>query len=177
MVVTGELIWLLFLNIISFNYVQTTNKSLRFRKFRRSYTHPSNQSLWNVDCFFSWCALLKATIFHFLLLFVRNDSVFAWPIFVEHTRYSDFVNSKVGKKRKRCEILIHEYMITNKQLDASISSAAEQRFLLIPILQRRQPNFLSLHLDMVGIELHCNIHLQRPKCYIPLELACCFFVA
>ena len=41
LVVTEELIWLLFLNILSFNYVQTTNKSLRFRKFRRSYTYTS----------------------------------------------------------------------------------------------------------------------------------------
>ena len=68
-------------------------------------------------------------------------------------------------------------MITNKQLDESTSSAAEQRFLLIPILQRRQPIFACLHLDMVGIELHCNIPLKGPKCYIPLEVACCFFVA
>ena len=68
-------------------------------------------------------------------------------------------------------------MITNKQLDVSTSSAAEQRFLLIPILHRRQPIFASLHLDMVGIELYCNIRLKGPKCYIPFELACCFFVA
>ena len=62
-------------------------------------------------------------------------------------------------------------MITNKQLDVSISSAAEQRFRVIPILQRRQPIFFSLHVDMVGIELNCNIPLQGPKSYIPLELA------
>ena len=68
-------------------------------------------------------------------------------------------------------------MITNKNLDVSISSAAEQRFLLVPILQRRQPIFHSLHLDMVGTELHCNISLQGPKSYIPLELACCFCFA
>ena len=68
-------------------------------------------------------------------------------------------------------------MITNKQLDVSVLSASEQRFLLIPILQRRQTIFLSLHLNMVGIELHCNIILQRPKCYVQVELACCFFVA
>ena len=54
---------------------------------------------------------------------------------------------------EQCEIFIHKYMITNKQLDVSISSAAEQRFLLILILQRRQPIFLFLHLDMVRIEL------------------------
>ena len=37
LVVTVELIWLLFLNILSFNFVQTPNESLRFRRFRRSY--------------------------------------------------------------------------------------------------------------------------------------------
>ena len=38
LVVRGRLIWLLPLNILFFNYVQTPNKSHRFRKFRRSYT-------------------------------------------------------------------------------------------------------------------------------------------
>ena len=51
-------------------------------------------------------------------------------------------------------------MISNKQFDASISSATEQRFFLFPILLRRQPIYLSLHLDMVGIEQHCNMLLQ-----------------
>ena len=95
------------------------------------------------------------------------------------TRCSDVVRSKVSKQTKTCEIFIHKHMITNKQLDVSISSAAEQRFLLILILQKRQPTFLSLHLDMVGIELHYNIPLQGPKCYIPLELLffrCRFFL-
>ena len=41
LVVTGELIWLLFLNILFFNYVQEPSKSHRFRKFRRSYTYTS----------------------------------------------------------------------------------------------------------------------------------------
>ena len=56
-------------------------------------------------------------------------------------------------------------MITNKQFDASISSATEQRFFLFPTLLRRQPIYLSLHLDMVGIEQHCNMLLQAHKCY------------
>ena len=38
-VVTVELIWLLFLKILSFNFLQTLSKSLRFRKFRRSNVH------------------------------------------------------------------------------------------------------------------------------------------
>ena len=52
------LIWLLFLNILSFTYVQTTDLSFRFRKFRRSYTYtsllsfkPTNlkyEKMWNI---------------------------------------------------------------------------------------------------------------------------------
>ena len=39
LVVTVELIWLLVLNIFSFNFVPTPNKSLRFMRFRRSYVN------------------------------------------------------------------------------------------------------------------------------------------
>ena len=41
LVVTAKLIWLFFLNILSFNLIQTSNKSLRFRKFRRNNVHHS----------------------------------------------------------------------------------------------------------------------------------------
>ena len=41
LVVTVELTWLLFLNILSFKFVPTPRKSLRFTRFRRSYVnHP-----------------------------------------------------------------------------------------------------------------------------------------
>ena len=56
-------------------------------------------------------------------------------------------------------------------MEVSILSTAEQTFLLIPIKQKRQPVFLSLHLDVVRIELHSHMLLQEPKCYIPLESA------
>ena len=39
LVVTVELIWFLFLNILSFNSVPTPSKSLRFTLFRRSYVN------------------------------------------------------------------------------------------------------------------------------------------
>ena len=39
LVVTAKLIWLLFLNIASFNFIPTPNKSLRFTRFRRSYVN------------------------------------------------------------------------------------------------------------------------------------------
>ena len=37
--VTVEFIWLLFLNIFSFNFVSTPGKSLRFRRSRRTYVN------------------------------------------------------------------------------------------------------------------------------------------
>ena len=41
LVVTVELIWLLFLNILPFNFVPTPNKFLRLKRFRKSYVnHP-----------------------------------------------------------------------------------------------------------------------------------------
>ena len=39
LVVTLELIWLLLLNILSLSLVTTPNKSLRFKRFRRSYVN------------------------------------------------------------------------------------------------------------------------------------------
>ena len=39
LVVTVELIWLLLLNMLSFNFVPTPRKSLKFKKFRRSYVN------------------------------------------------------------------------------------------------------------------------------------------
>ena len=41
LVVIVELICLLFLNILSSNFAQTPNKSITFKKFRRSYVHRS----------------------------------------------------------------------------------------------------------------------------------------
>ena len=91
LVVTGELIWLLFLNILSFNYVQTTNKSLRFRKFRRSYTYTSLLSfkpttmkcrlilLLDAHCrkrlYSILCCCLPVTIVHLRNLFLLNTLV------------------------------------------------------------------------------------------------------
>ena len=90
-VVTDKLIWLLFLNILSFNYVQTTNKSLRFRKFRRSYTYTSLLSfkpttmkcrllfLLDAHCwkrtYFIFCCYLYVTIVHLRNIFLLTTSV------------------------------------------------------------------------------------------------------
>ena len=90
-VVTDKLIWLLFLNILSFNYVQTTNKSLRFRKFRRSYTYTSLLSfkpttmkcrllfLLDAHCskrtYFIFCCCFYVTIVHLRNIFLLSTSV------------------------------------------------------------------------------------------------------
>ena len=47
LVVTVELIWLLFLNKLSFNFVPTPNKSLMFTIFRRSYVNQTAVVLTN----------------------------------------------------------------------------------------------------------------------------------
>ena len=79
--VTVDLIWLLFLNILSFNFFATPRKSLRFTRFIRSYVnHPAvvltnycqsyTAFLLNVRCSKLPCSI-------FLQLFVPNDSAFA----------------------------------------------------------------------------------------------------
>ena len=47
LVVTVELIWLLFLNILSFNFVPTPNQFLRLKRFRKSYVNRSDVVLTN----------------------------------------------------------------------------------------------------------------------------------
>ena len=69
--VTVDLIWLLFLNILSFNLVATPRKSLRFTRFIRSYLNRPAVALTNqcqcvkLHCFFVWYALFKVAMFHF----------------------------------------------------------------------------------------------------------------
>ena len=74
--------WFLFYNMLSFNFVQTPNKSLGFRRFSRSYVHqsvvvPSNRSQSCTACFFLMCAVQNDHIPFFWRLFVPNESVFA----------------------------------------------------------------------------------------------------
>ena len=79
--VTVDLIWLLFLNILSFNFVTTPRKSLRFRRFIRSYVnHPAVVLTNYCQCYIAFlldvrCSKLPCSIF--LQWFVPNDSAFA----------------------------------------------------------------------------------------------------
>ena len=79
--VTVDLIWLLFLNILSFNFVATPRKSLRFTRFIRSYVnrpavvltnHCQSYTAFLLDV---RCSKLPCSIF--LQWFVPSDSAFA----------------------------------------------------------------------------------------------------
>ena len=81
LVVTVNLIWLLFLNILSFNLVATLRKFLRFTRFIRSYVnrpavvltnHCQSYTAFLLDV---RCSKLPCSIF--LQLFVPNDNAFA----------------------------------------------------------------------------------------------------
>ena len=54
-----------------------------------------------LHCFFAWCALFKVDTFHFFAGICPQRSAF------EHTCLLNFVNSKVSKQTKRCEMVIH----------------------------------------------------------------------
>ena len=92
-VVTVKLIWLLFFDILFFNFNQTPNKSLRFRKFRRSYAHLSVVVQTNhcqiCTAFFAWCALFKVghipfficgCFFSLTIVQVRNQFLLNTPV-------------------------------------------------------------------------------------------------
>ena len=82
LVVTVELTWLLFLNILSFKFVPTPRKSLRFTRFRRSYVnHPAvvlTNHCQSYTVFFAWCALFKVATFLFLQVLLPNCSAVAF---------------------------------------------------------------------------------------------------
>ena len=88
LVVTMGLIWLLLLNILSFNFVATSNKVQKSQKKQcKPHCCHSNQPL-----LFSWCALTKLGVLIFLHVFIPNDSAFVYTICVEHTCCSNIIS-------------------------------------------------------------------------------------
>ena len=79
--------------------------SVRLARFKRSsvkgpavvLTSHTSYTAFLLDVY---CAI-QVAMFFFLELFVRNGSVFAESIFVEHTSCLNIVNSKVGEQTKR----------------------------------------------------------------------------
>ena len=81
LVVTVELIWLLLLNVLSFNFVPTPNKFVRLARFRRSSVKRpavvlTSHTSYEAFLFDVRCAVQSAHV-PFLQLFVPDDSVFA----------------------------------------------------------------------------------------------------
>ena len=74
---TVGLIWLMHLNVLSFNFVLTPNKSIRFTRFRKSYVNCPAIVLIKVTLL-SWlmCAVQSGHV-PFLQLLVPNESAFA----------------------------------------------------------------------------------------------------
>ena len=72
LVVTVKLIWLLFLNILSFNFIPKPNKSLGFTRFRRSYLNRPA------------AVLIKVTLHFQLMCAVPSDHVFFFVFFCSH---------------------------------------------------------------------------------------------
>ena len=81
LVVTVDLIWLLFLNILSFNFAATSRKSLRFTRFIRSYVNSPAVVLTNhcqsYTAFLLYVRRSKLPCSNFLQPFFPSDSAFA----------------------------------------------------------------------------------------------------
>ena len=110
LVVTVDLIWLLFLNILSFNFVATPRKSLRFTRFIRSYVNRPAVVLTNycqsytaflLDVRFSKVSCASFFFFFFAAACCQCICV------VEHTCCLKDVNSSVGRETNRCQIVIN----------------------------------------------------------------------
>ena len=87
LVITGELIWLLFLNILSFNFAPQPNKPFRLTRFKRSYVnrpaivltnHCQSYTSFLLDVQWGQVSFFSFIFFFFFLqLFVPNHSSFA----------------------------------------------------------------------------------------------------
>ena len=79
LVVTVDLIWLLFLNILSFNFVPTPRKSLWFTRFRRSYVNRLVVVLTIVKVTLLFCLMCAVQSGHvtFFAAFFPSYSAFA----------------------------------------------------------------------------------------------------
>ena len=80
LVVTVKLIWLLLMNIVSFNFFSIRNKSLRFTRFRGSYNRIAVILTNNCQSYTAFLLDLRCSKqppYFFLQLFVPNYSAFA----------------------------------------------------------------------------------------------------
>ena len=138
LVTTVELIWLLLLNIFSFNFVSTSNKSLSITRFRRSYVnrtavvltnHCQSYTAFLFDvCCSKWshsffCSSLPAMIVHLDKLFLLSTRV-AWMLLI----------SRWVSRRKYVKKLFIN--ISKLKLSVKHSISCRPTFFRIPISRR-----------------------------------------
>ena len=104
----------MFLNILSFNFVPTPRKSLRFTRFRRSYLNrpavltnfgsvlTNHCQGYTVCCLI--CAVQSCQVPFFLQLFVPNDSAFA---LLSTPVARMWTHVDVDRQTNKCEIVIN----------------------------------------------------------------------
>ena len=167
-----ELIWLLFLNTLSFNFVPTTRKSLRlFIRFIKSYINFSAVVRTN------YCQSFTA---FFLDVHYSNwpRSFFAaicpqWYYIcdVEHTSCSNVVNSKVCRQMKRCEIVMNIINLTvgvknsigyRTTFSPNLHSVEEETSEYLPILQHEYHDFPTSYLKQAALDSWDNIYFGLP---------------
>ena len=118
MVVTMELIWLLFLNILSFNYAPTPNISLRFTRFRKSYVNLPAVVLIKFTLFFciqSYAAnlrnlfLLNTPVARELLTSTwvsRQKDVISYPLDIHQPQKNIFFLRPWQNRHARCVLFV-----------------------------------------------------------------------
>ena len=113
LVVTVELIRLLLLNILSFNFVQTPNKSLTLRGFRRGSVNrpavvPNSVKIPLPFLFDVRCLKWSRSFFKFFFSGLSPMMIYLQCICVTYFYCcANVANPKVGKLAKRCEIILH----------------------------------------------------------------------
>ena len=87
LVVTVELVWLLFLNVLSSNFIPTQNKSLTFTWFRRSYVNCPAVILIKVTLLFCLMCAVQSTSVQFfysclfpMIVYLRNLFLLRTPV-------------------------------------------------------------------------------------------------
>ena len=122
-----------------------------------------------LHCFFAWCALFKVDTFHFFAGICPQRSAF------EHTCLLNFVNSKVSKQTKRCEMVIH---LNISKLKVGVNHSISRRAMFSPNPHFVEEVFCFPFFIMVSTELHSHVPLQQgPSFFIPLESIFCLFIA
>ena len=90
------MIWLLFLNILSFNFVPTPNKSLRLTRFRRSYVNRPAVVLIKVTLLFCLICDMQSSHFYFFV-HILNPGIFRRLAYSKSKSFSEACQTSTMK--------------------------------------------------------------------------------